>query len=137
MYQCLLFLTLSHIHMLSDASAADNFCNFYKQFLSLSLCFQLYSIVINSFIEISHTFIRMLPKTSALDLLYLGNCHIFTYMISQSSAADLMYMYVGKNLNHILQLGERICIIYLFRFIYFSLYTHTLTSNSASILIHI
>ena len=35
----------------------------------------------------------MLPKTSALDLLYLGNCHIFTYMISQSSAADLMYMW--------------------------------------------
>ena len=43
-----------------------------KQFLVLPQCFQLFSVIILSFIEIFHVFALLFSKLSAADLLYVG-----------------------------------------------------------------
>ena len=67
--------------MHSDAFAADDFENNVtkdeithdEQFPKLSQCYQLHSKAIPSFIEIYHSFIEILSKSNAADLLYVGN----------------------------------------------------------------
>ena len=45
---------------------------YYEQFLLLTLCFQLDSIFILSFIEINIIFAKIFSKSSATDLFYMG-----------------------------------------------------------------
>ena len=43
-----------------------------KQFLLLPKCFQLFIIIVLSFIEIYHIFAKMYSKSSTADFLYVG-----------------------------------------------------------------
>ena len=44
-----------------------------EQFLLLVQCFQLFSEITLSFLELFHIFAYITPKSSAVDLLYVGN----------------------------------------------------------------
>ena len=43
-------------------------------FLLLAQCFQLCKLILLSFTEIFRIFVNMFSKSSAVDLLYVGNC---------------------------------------------------------------
>ena len=76
----LLLLALSHIQMLSDASAAYTFENIvakweiahYEQFLLLPHCFQRYQFIILSFIDIFHSFVDIFFEVACCRFVVCG-----------------------------------------------------------------
>ena len=67
-------LNLSHLQTHFKASTADDLwkqCHD-EQFLHLPQRFQLFAVIIPSFIEISKVYANMLSKSSAAGLLYVG-----------------------------------------------------------------
>ena len=78
--------------MLSDASAADGiFENIAtkeeitqnEQFLLLSPCFQLYSIIVLSFSENFHICVYMFSKSSAVELLFVGKGGLIRFVLGR------------------------------------------------------
>ena len=51
-----------------------------EQILPLSQCFQLDSIIIVSYVEISQTFVKLFSNSFAADLLYVVNGPTYTYL---------------------------------------------------------